>query len=101
MLRKYDGKSFSEEPITCIKRRYRITHLPNYLAIFCKRFSKNEFFFEKNHTMVSFPLKNLDLGDLVHPKKGEEGVKSKGEWKYDLVANIVHDGKPECGSYRV
>lgn len=61
-----------------------------------KRFYKNEFFLEKNPTIVNFPIKNLDLSDFVHSKKPE-----KKSYKYDLLANIVHEGKPESGTYRV
>lgn len=53
---------------------------------------------------VNFPVKNLELKDYIPlptssaaPGKEEERVRSK----YDLTANIVHDGKPGEGSYRV
>jgi U4/U6.U5 tri-snRNP-associated protein 2 len=48
---------------------------------------------------VNFPVKNLELKDylpLPAPKRNE-----KLRSKYDLIANIVHDGKPGEGSYRV
>ena len=35
--------------------------LPRYLVLAVKRFSKNNFFIEKNPTIVTFPVKNLDL----------------------------------------
>lgn len=35
--------------------------LPKYLVLAVKRFSKNNFFIEKNPTIVTFPVKNLDL----------------------------------------
>jgi U4/U6.U5 tri-snRNP-associated protein 2 len=57
-----------------------------------KRFTKNEFFVEKNQTIVNFPITSLDLSELMGGEK---------KYKYDLIANIVHDGKPEGGSYRV
>jgi len=43
-------------------------------------------------------VKNLELKDyipLTTPK-----VNEKLRTKYDLIANIVHDGKPGEGSYR-
>jgi U4/U6.U5 tri-snRNP-associated protein 2 len=48
---------------------------------------------------VNFPVKNLELKDYIPlPKpKGNEKLRSK----YDLIANIVHDGKPGEGCYRV
>ncbi|KAF6158206.1 hypothetical protein GIB67_015000 [Kingdonia uniflora] len=48
---------------------------------------------------VNFPLQNLELKDyipLLAPKENE-----KLRSKYDLITNVVHDGKPGEGSYRV
>lgn len=54
-----------------------------------RRFVKNNFFLEKNPTIVLFPLQDLDLCCLTgHPAK------------YDLIANICHDGQPGKGSYK-
>jgi U4/U6.U5 tri-snRNP-associated protein 2 len=39
--------------------------LPKYLILHVKRFTKNNFFVEKNPTLVNFPLKNLDLKDCI------------------------------------
>jgi U4/U6.U5 tri-snRNP-associated protein 2 len=65
LLKKFDGKTFVEEPVTCIKRKYRVHKLPKYLILHMKRFIKNEFFVEKNATIVNFPIKNLDLNSFV------------------------------------
>jgi hypothetical protein len=48
---------------------------------------------------VNFPVKNLELKDYIPlpMPKGNEKLRSK----YDLIANIVHDGKPGEGCYRV
>lgn len=50
-------------------------------------------------TTVNFPVKNLELKDIIPlpPAKETEKVRSK----YDLIANLVHDGKPGEGYYRV
>ena len=44
-------------------------------------------------------MKNLELKDYIPlpVPKDKEKLRSK----YDLIANIVHDGKPGGGSYRV
>lgn len=44
-------------------------------------------------------MKNLELKDYIPlpTPKEEEKMRSK----YDLIANIVHDGKPGEGPYRV
>lgn len=81
--------------------------MPKYLIIHIKRFYKNEYFIEKNPTIVNFPIRNLDLTEFVwneETKKSESDINGdtpKEVYKYDLVANIIHDGKAEEGSYRV
>eukprot|EP01134_Creolimax_fragrantissima_P006026 CFRG6026T1 len=81
---KRDGKGFI----------YTITKLPKYLIVYIKRFTKNNFFLEKNPTIVNFPVKNLELKDFVDEK-------ATGQTRYDLIANIVRDGPPNSGTYRV
>jgi len=93
LLKKFDGKTFVEEAVTGFRKRYEIRALPRILILHMKRFQTNDFFQEKNPTIVTFPLTNLDLGNLV--KNGESAS------KYNLIANIIHDGKPGAGSYRV
>ncbi|KAF4523146.1 hypothetical protein B566_EDAN002401 [Ephemera danica] len=78
-------------------KRFEITKLPPYLILYIKRFTKNTFFIEKNPTIVNFPIKNVDFGDILTPE-----VKAKHKHTlYNLVANIVHDGDPMKGTYRV
>lgn len=60
---------------------------------------KNDFFIEKNPTIVDFPITNLDLSEFVW--NGSKDEEKKESYKYDLLANIIHEGKPEGGSYRV
>ena len=58
-----------------------------------------KFIFLNFFPSVNFPVKNLELKDYIPlpaPKQNER-LRSK----YDLIANIVHDGKPGEGSYRV
>lgn len=38
-------------------KRFEITHLPQYVILNIKRFTKNTFFVEKNPTIVNFPVK--------------------------------------------
>lgn len=40
----------------------------------------------------------MDFGDILTP---EIKAKLKGKTIYELVGNIVHDGTPEKGTYRV
>ncbi|KAK2992247.1 hypothetical protein RJ640_005734 [Escallonia rubra] len=100
ILKKFDGESVTEVVRPRIARmRYRVTRLPQYLILHVRRFTKNNFFVEKNPTLVNFPVKNLELKDYIPLPTPKENEKLGS--KYDLIANIVHDGKPGEGCYRV
>ena len=79
-------------------KKFELIQLPRFIILYIKRFTKNTFFVEKNPTIVNFPVKSIEFGDLL-----SEEVKAKHTegTTYDLMANIVHDGKPEGGSYKV
>ncbi|KAK9292013.1 hypothetical protein L1049_019966 [Liquidambar formosana] len=100
ILKKFDGETITEvvRPRTA-RMRYRVTRLPQYLILHVRRFTKNNFFIEKNPTLVNFPVKNLELKDYIPLPTPKENEKLRS--KYDLIANIVHDGKPGEGVYRV
>ena len=49
------------------RRRVRLLRLPRYLILHYQRFQHNEFFKEKNHTLVHFPLTALDLSPYLTP----------------------------------
>ena len=110
-MKRFDGRAYVEDHATGVKKRFRITKLPQYLIVHVKRFFKNEFFMEKNPTIVNFPIKNFDLTDFVWDKKdsqvatvsvqGESNEKEIKKYKYDLLANIIHEGKVDSGAYRV
>ncbi|KAJ3048675.1 hypothetical protein HK097_010314 [Rhizophlyctis rosea] len=95
LLSKYDGVTGQESGSTL--RRYKITKLPRYLVFHIKRFTKNNWAQEKNPTIVNFPIKNVDMRDYV------EGVDPDAPTKYDLVANIIHEGGSRSieGNYKV
>ncbi|XP_050663859.1 U4/U6.U5 tri-snRNP-associated protein 2 isoform X2 [Leptidea sinapis] len=99
LLSKFNGqvskeyKTYKENFL----KRFEITQLPPYLILYIKRFTKNTFFVEKNPTVVNFPVKNVDFGDILTP---EIKAKHNGKTTYELVGNIVHDGTPEKGTYR-
>ncbi|KAJ9147185.1 hypothetical protein P3X46_029373 [Hevea brasiliensis] len=100
ILKKFDGAMVTEVVRPCVARmKYRVTRLPQYLILHMQRFKKNNFFIEKNPTLVNFPVKNLELKDYMPLPMPKENEKLRS--KYDLIANIVHDGKPKEGFYRV
>uniref|UniRef100_A0A4W3I8J3 ubiquitinyl hydrolase 1 n=1 Tax=Callorhinchus milii TaxID=7868 RepID=A0A4W3I8J3_CALMI len=78
-------------------KRFQLTKLPPYLIFYIKRFTKNNFFVEKNPTIVNFPITNVDLREYL----SEEVQAAHKHTTYDLIANVVHDGKPGEGAYRV
>ena len=102
LLKKYDGVTLKEETVrkgadgteTTVKEKYTIKRLPKYLLLHVKRFSKNNFFKEKNQSIVNFPIRGLDLTDLVQSA-------SKSRQVFDLVGTVIHTGKADSGSYKV
>jgi len=85
-LAKFDGKTPQDLP-TGERKRYIIRQLPNFLILHLKRFQKNNWFIEKNPTIVNFPLKNLDIKNYVTPSAL---VDAPDLTKYDLVTCIRH-----------
>ena len=69
LLRKFDGARLQDD-IKAGRRRYRLTRLPAFLVLHVKRFTKNNFFLEKNPTIVNFPVRNLELRDIVPVPSG-------------------------------
>jgi len=139
LLKRFDGDTAEIQADGSVKR-YSISKLPRYLVVHIKRFKDNNWFIEKNPTLVNFPLKNLEMRPYIAKKElpsDEEllalsvpelkkrcmkrriphDVIDKYELvrllsahfetarvstRYDLIANICHEGKPaEGGSYRV
>ena len=70
LLRKFDGQRPVEAPGQGV-RRFRIARLPRFLVLHMKRFTKNQFFREKNPTIVNFPVKNLELADVIPVPPGD------------------------------
>lgn len=99
LLEKFNGFSEKEYKLKGEERRdplikkFRISKLPEVLIFQISRFAKNNFFVEKNPTIVQYPVKNLDMGPYTLDNKDDE--------MYDLLANIVHDGDPKEGTYRI
>mmetsp|Transcript_34039 Transcript_34039/g.78551 ORF Transcript_34039/g.78551 Transcript_34039/m.78551 type:complete len:500 (-) Transcript_34039:747-2246(-) len=79
ILKKFDGISFNDASYRGVpqRRRYRLQTLPDYLILALKRFKKNNFATEKNPTIVTFPVKNLDLDKYVFDKKPKGNMPSE------------------------
>ncbi|KAJ8969416.1 hypothetical protein NQ317_016693 [Molorchus minor] len=99
LLTKFNGQTEKEYKTykENFMKRFEITRLPPYLILYIKRFTKNTFYTEKNPTIVNFPVKNVDFAEFLTPE-----IKARHRNTiFDLVANIVHDGEPGKGTYRV
>ncbi|EUR66869.1 hypothetical protein PFBG_04447 [Plasmodium falciparum 7G8] len=98
LLSKFDGETetFLQEHFK-IPNTLIISKLPKYLIFTIERFSKNNFFIEKNGTIVNFVIKNLDMKDYVH----EDFLSLNPVTKYNLIANIFHTGTVNQGSYKI
>ena len=99
LLSKFNGIS-EKEYKTCRgsqMKRFQVTKMPVYLVLCYKRFTNNTFFKEKNPTIVNFQINDLDLTDLLDASVRETSPKPV----YELVANIVHQGEPDKGSYKI
>eukprot|EP00879_Flechtneria_rotunda_P019397 GHRR01020374.1.p1 GENE.GHRR01020374.1~~GHRR01020374.1.p1 ORF type:complete len:350 (+),score=115.31 GHRR01020374.1:1044-2093(+) len=90
LLAKFNSTTISDD-IRQGRRKFRVTRLPNFLALHFKRFTKNNFYIEKNPTLVTFPVKSLDLRDALPVPNGSNGQPLPS--KYDLIANVMHEGK--------
>lgn len=96
ILSKFNGTSEKEYRTykDSTLKRFELTSLPPYLILYIKRFTKNTFFVEKNPTIVNFPIKDVDLGELIAANVPDA---AEGTYVYDLIANVVHEGEPGSG----
>ena len=101
ILNKFNGETEKEYRTykDNIIRKFELTKLPPYIILYIQRFNKNTFFVEKNPTIVNFPVKGIDFGDYLSPE-AKEKYKDDNTC-YDLVANVVHEGLPTSGIYKV
>ena len=72
LLRKFDGET-EHETVRGGRRTFKLARLPRFLIVHHKRFTKNNFFLEKNPTIVNFPVRNLRLSDHVPVPEGRTG----------------------------
>lgn len=101
LLNKFNGETEKEYKTykDNIIRKFEITRLPPFIILYIQRFTKNTFFVEKNPTIVNFPVKEIEFGDLLSAE-AKEKYKNVST-TYDLIANVVHEGLPTSGTYKV
>ena len=84
------------------RRRFRVVRLPRYLIVHMSRFQRNNFFTEKNPTIVNFPVKGLNVAEALNARPdGGGGGGAGAATRYNLLANVCHEGKPGHGYYHV
>ena len=93
ILAKFDGHQEYSTYKDAQLKRFTLLHLPKYLILYIKRFTKNTFFVEKNPTIVNFSIKDLDLSELLSENVDKDLLPPF----YDLSANVIHEGAPEVG----
>lgn len=92
LLAKYDGRTWTDLPGNVLQRKqFTITRLPRYLVLHMRRFRRNNFFKEKNPTIVNFPLQGLDMRDYVSGPQPST--------RYNLVASLRHEGELDKGQW--
>merc|ERR1712014_257282 len=69
LLKKFDKEVIHEKtPLEYFsaerRRRFKIVQMPSFLVLNIHRFKKNSFFWEKNFSIVNFPIKNFDIKDI-------------------------------------
>jgi U4/U6.U5 tri-snRNP-associated protein 2 len=77
-----------------LEKRFRsekIVKLPPFMILHYRRLVKNNFFVEKNSTIVRFPVKGMDMSPYCAEPTSA---------KYSLISSIVHEGKPGEGVYK-
>ncbi|EDV22247.1 U4/U6.U5 tri-snRNP-associated protein 2 [Trichoplax sp. H2] len=103
LLAKFDGTSEREYKTykETFMKRFELIRLPRYLILYVKRFTRNNFFVEKNPTIVNFPIVELDMAEYLSSDPAVQDAHPVTT--YNLVANIIHDGQPGAGKgiYRV
>lgn len=75
-----------------LKKTYKIESLPPYIIFHVKRFTRNNFFTEKNPTIVNFPVKNLELREYLNL---DESIPTEEE-----LANMCVSLLPSCALLR-
>ncbi len=79
LLSKFDGQKWSDQftKEAHHRKQYRIKRLPRYLILHLMRFTKNNFSLEKNPTIVTFPVRNLEMKDYLYENENAATIEKK------------------------
>eukprot|EP00598_Pedospumella_elongata_P014387 CAMPEP_0185003970 /NCGR_PEP_ID=MMETSP1098-20130426/77978_1 /TAXON_ID=89044 /ORGANISM="Spumella elongata, Strain CCAP 955/1" /LENGTH=650 /DNA_ID=CAMNT_0027531715 /DNA_START=17 /DNA_END=1965 /DNA_ORIENTATION=+ len=80
LLKKFDGSTWTDTMTSeaHVRRQYRILQLPRYLILHLVRFTRNNFYLEKNPTIVTFPVKNLEMKEYLQVPAAAGDVEGDG-----------------------
>ena len=80
LLKKFDGSTWTDTMTSeaHVRRQYRILQLPRYLILHLVRFTRNNFYLEKNPTIVTFPVKNLEMKEYLQVPAAAGDVEGSG-----------------------
>ncbi|CAN0023950.1 unnamed protein product [Ectocarpus sp. 12 AP-2014] len=97
VLDKYNGENWTDvvKGGVLTRKRYVLRRLPRYLIFHLARFTKNNFYVEKNPTIVNFPVKNLELKDWL---RAEDPGLPKEE---DLAGMSIKQLKAHLNKYSI
>ncbi len=99
LLQKFDGESWTDTVTkeAHVRRQYRLITLPAFLVVHLVRFTKNNFTLEKNPTIVTFPVRNLEMKDFLHVQ-GEASPMYSTQELLDMTAEQLQQFIVKCGS---
>ncbi len=104
LLKKFDGESWSDQVTNeaHMRKQYRIKKLPRYLVLHLVRFTKNNFYLEKNPTIVTFPVRNLEMRDYLYTAQDNQhhlelqekisncpSVRDIQDWENDKLRELI------------
>eukprot|EP00602_Paraphysomonas_sp_CaronLab_P000725 CAMPEP_0185027716 /NCGR_PEP_ID=MMETSP1103-20130426/12934_1 /TAXON_ID=36769 /ORGANISM="Paraphysomonas bandaiensis, Strain Caron Lab Isolate" /LENGTH=339 /DNA_ID=CAMNT_0027561823 /DNA_START=877 /DNA_END=1896 /DNA_ORIENTATION=- len=92
VLKKIDGETWTDGISSStgglMRKQYSIKSLPRFLILHLNRFTKNNFYIEKNPTIVTFPVKNLEMKNYLH---GNESMAAEEAAKRRDTVDITPD----------
>jgi len=90
VLQKFDGDTMTDflKEGSMERKKYRLKKLPPFIIFHLKRFVKNNFFMEKNPTIVHFPVRDLDLREYVDFGEEDQNLPKEEELQIMGVAAI-------------
>lgn len=90
LLSKFDGETFTDfiTKDAHLRKQYRIKSLPRYLIFHLGRFTQNNFSLEKNPTIVTFPVKNLEMKDYLIQSSSQLTANSVPHYSYPTQTDV-------------